>query len=71
MSDDENKQDAEFKQLEHEMNIEAANDSQYGEPENTGPSNAEVLQGLLDMGFSVLAPNWGVQQAEIEQLAKG
>jgi len=33
-------------------------------------SSAELLQPLLTIGFSLLAPNWQIQQEEIEQLSE-
>lgn len=47
-----------------------------GQPGEAAPdeepqfSNQQALEMLLGPAFAVLAPNWGVQQAEITELAK-
>lgn len=65
------KQDDDFQHLESQINDEeptqAANDAAYIEPAQ--PETRQIVQPLLEMGFAVLAPNWGVSQPEIEQLS--
>lgn len=35
----------------------------------SGPSTAEILQPLIEGGFGILAPNWGVSPAECQELS--
>ena len=67
-------QAAEFEQLEREVMQEAANDAgpaqQPQQPQQQGPGAAEVLFPILQMGFGVVAPNWNVQDSEVQQLAE-
>jgi hypothetical protein len=65
-------QAAEFEQLEREIMQEAANDAgPVQQPQQQqGPGAAEVLFPILQMGFGVMAPNWNVQDSEVQQLAE-
>ncbi|MDA3921915.1 MAG: hypothetical protein PF501_14730 [Salinisphaera sp.] len=49
-----------------------AGDAEAGEASEKppGPTSAEALQMMLGPAFAIMAPNWGVQPAEIEALAQ-
>lgn len=71
MTDESQKQDAEFAALESEIVTEQSPEklAQMQQRENA-PESAEVLQPVLEMGFAILAPNWQIQQEETKQLAR-
>jgi len=64
-----NNQDIEFAYLKDAVNDEQYNVSGEAEMEAAAPDTSEIIEPLLQMGFGVLAPNWGVVDDEIHQLA--
>jgi hypothetical protein len=62
--------DQEFKRLEAEAMSGGVSPSGPVTAGQVEPDTAEIIDSILQMGFGILAPNWGVTPGECKELSK-
>ncbi|MEW8411362.1 MAG: hypothetical protein AB2696_21220 [Candidatus Thiodiazotropha sp.] len=60
----------EFRRLEAEAISGGVSPSSPVSPGQVEPDTAKIIESILQMGFGIVAPNWGVTPGECNELSK-
>jgi hypothetical protein len=66
---DEDQQAGEIEAIAESLDIPVQSDFSVLKNDESTPETSEIIHPLLVVGFSILAPNWQVQDEEVQQLS--